>query len=278
MENTEAIWQQRLAKRREGTPWKVIIEAEGFKYGGTFTGHLKIARDRGWIPSEATLPPAIRSDGKRQGLLIPTQKATMTDETPVEVLPNQMDLDADTAADPMSVSTGVDIVSEPLSPAEVQSLEHYEQIIAQGIKTFVEVGHALLVIRDERLYRERHETFEDYLRQRWDLVKALRLPTDGRLRRGGTFVANWRHCSRERGPSPTARQLVTRAATGGLAGNRRHGASGMTAKHVQETVKRVKATGTTLTDSADVEGAEALRCADDHHEDQRALHGLVEAL
>ena len=35
----------------------------------------------------------------------------MTDETPVEVLPNQMDLDADTAADPMSVSTGVDIVS-----------------------------------------------------------------------------------------------------------------------------------------------------------------------
>ena len=47
MENTEAIWQQRLAKRREGTPWKVIIEAEGFKYGGTFTGHLKIARDTG---------------------------------------------------------------------------------------------------------------------------------------------------------------------------------------------------------------------------------------
>ena len=50
----------------------------------------------------------------------------------------------------------------------MQSLEHYEHIIDQGIKTFVEVGHALLVIRDERLYRERHETFEDYLRQRWD--------------------------------------------------------------------------------------------------------------
>ena len=30
MEHTEAIWQQRLAKRREGTPWKNIIEAEGF--------------------------------------------------------------------------------------------------------------------------------------------------------------------------------------------------------------------------------------------------------
>ena len=68
MENTEAIWKQRLAKRREGIPWKVIIEAEGFRYGGTFTGHLKQARARSWIPSEETLPPAMRSDGKRVGV------------------------------------------------------------------------------------------------------------------------------------------------------------------------------------------------------------------
>ena len=91
MENTEAIWQQRLAKRREGTPWKVIIEAEGFKYGGTFTGHLKQARERGWIPPEASLPPAVRSDGKRQGLLGPKQDTT-TPEATVE-----MSRDADTA-------------------------------------------------------------------------------------------------------------------------------------------------------------------------------------
>jgi hypothetical protein len=74
MENTEAIWQQRLANRREGMPWKVIIEAEGHKYGGTFTYQLKKARERGWIPPEETLPPAIRSDGKRQGLLEPIRK------------------------------------------------------------------------------------------------------------------------------------------------------------------------------------------------------------
>ena len=54
MENTEAIWQQRLAKRQAGIPWKNIIEAEGFKYSGTFTGHLKHARQQGWIPPEAT--------------------------------------------------------------------------------------------------------------------------------------------------------------------------------------------------------------------------------
>ena len=48
----------------------------------------------------------------------------------------------------------------PLSPAEVQTLAHYEQIIDQGIKTFVQVGQALLTIREERLYRETYTTFE----------------------------------------------------------------------------------------------------------------------
>ena len=61
------------------------------------------------------------------------------------------------------------VVSEALSPAEVQSLEHYEEIISQGIKTFVAVGQALLSIRDQRLYRQSYSTFGDYLRQRWDL-------------------------------------------------------------------------------------------------------------
>jgi hypothetical protein len=96
MENTEAIWQQRLAKRRGGMPWKAIIEAEEFKYGGTFTGHLKKAREQGWIPPEETLPPAIRSDGRRQGLYIPKQEATMSEAT-AEVQPGQTIIDTDTA-------------------------------------------------------------------------------------------------------------------------------------------------------------------------------------
>jgi hypothetical protein len=60
---------------------------------------------------------------------------------------------------------------EHLSPAEVQTLDHYERIIAKGIKTFVEVGQALMAIRDQHLYREAYTTFEDYLRQRWDLSR-----------------------------------------------------------------------------------------------------------
>jgi ParB/Sulfiredoxin domain len=68
MENTEAIWTQRLKQRLDGTPWIKIIKAEGERYGGTFTRYIKQAREKGWVPPEADLPPARRSDGKRQGV------------------------------------------------------------------------------------------------------------------------------------------------------------------------------------------------------------------
>ncbi len=46
-------------------------------------------------------------------------------------------------------------------------LSECETIIERGLSTFVEVGNALLEIRDSRLYRESHATFEDYCRERW---------------------------------------------------------------------------------------------------------------
>jgi len=39
--------------------------------------------------------------------------------------------------------------------------------LLRGLATFVEVGQALMKIRDARLYRETHETFESYCRERW---------------------------------------------------------------------------------------------------------------
>jgi hypothetical protein len=35
------------------------------------------------------------------------------------------------------------------------------------LATFVEVGHALLEIRENRLYRDGFTTFDDYCRDRW---------------------------------------------------------------------------------------------------------------
>jgi hypothetical protein len=58
-----------------------------------------------------------------------------------------------------------------LSSHEQLTLEQYETTIAQGLQTFIEVGHALLAIRDQRLYRARYTTFEAYCRERWGMQR-----------------------------------------------------------------------------------------------------------
>lgn len=49
----------------------------------------------------------------------------------------------------------------------VSTLADHEAVIERGLATFVEVGEALAAIRDQRLYRDTHGTFEDYCRDRW---------------------------------------------------------------------------------------------------------------
>jgi len=47
-----------------------------------------------------------------------------------------------------------------------------EAIIERGLKTFIEVGNALVQIRDEKLYEQSgYETFTEYLEQRWQLTR-----------------------------------------------------------------------------------------------------------
>jgi len=58
-----------------------------------------------------------------------------------------------------------------LSVVERTELEEQEKIIEAGLKTFVEVGNALMKIRDERLYRDGFQTFESYCQDRWNLSK-----------------------------------------------------------------------------------------------------------
>ena len=49
----------------------------------------------------------------------------------------------------------------------VVRLSDLEATIERGLATFVEVGEALAQIRDAKLYRESHETFEAYCQERW---------------------------------------------------------------------------------------------------------------
>lgn len=63
-------------------------------------------------------------------------------------------------------------MSSGLMPAEASRLAELELVVERGLATFVEVGAALLEIRDERYYRTTHRTFEDYCRERWDMSRA----------------------------------------------------------------------------------------------------------
>ena len=46
-----------------------------------------------------------------------------------------------------------------------------ENTIIKGLKTFVDVGSALAKIRDQKLFKPLHETFDDYLEKRWGFTK-----------------------------------------------------------------------------------------------------------
>jgi len=62
-------------------------------------------------------------------------------------------------------------MSEALTFIEKEELKEFEKRIESGLKTFREVGAALLAIRDGRMYRAEYRTFEDYCKERWGLKK-----------------------------------------------------------------------------------------------------------
>ena len=58
---------------------------------------------------------------------------------------------------------------ESITPDEVVLLADCEQKIADGMESFKAVGRALVQVRDSRLYRATHATFEEYCRERWQM-------------------------------------------------------------------------------------------------------------
>jgi hypothetical protein len=52
---------------------------------------------------------------------------------------------------------------------QVDRLCELEAVIQRGLASFVEVGNALLEVRESRLYRAEHATFEDYCKERWGM-------------------------------------------------------------------------------------------------------------
>ena len=64
------------------------------------------------------------------------------------------------------------LIQTPLTIEDATRLGRCEGVIKKGLNTFVEVGEALMVIRDSRLYRSEFGTFEAYCSERWGLGKS----------------------------------------------------------------------------------------------------------
>jgi hypothetical protein len=62
-------------------------------------------------------------------------------------------------------------MADLLDSSEAARLTRLETVIENGIAMFVKVGDALLEIRSKKLYRESHDTFEDYCAERWNLKR-----------------------------------------------------------------------------------------------------------
>ncbi len=74
----------------------------------------------------------------------------------------------------------------PLTEAEQKHLAECEVIIEKGIKSFLEVADALLDVRDQKLYRVTHKTFQDYCADKWSISARHA----NRLMLGGEAVRN----------------------------------------------------------------------------------------
>lgn len=64
----------------------------------------------------------------------------------------------------------IPLFEQEMTVIEQTKLQQYEAVIEHGLQTFVDVGNALLAIRDEHLYRP-HQTFEEYCQERWHMTR-----------------------------------------------------------------------------------------------------------
>ena len=61
--------------------------------------------------------------------------------------------------------------TDQLDVAERARLQELESIVEHGLQTFYEVGKALEEIREQKLYRETHKTFEAYCQEKWGMAR-----------------------------------------------------------------------------------------------------------
>lgn len=147
-----------------------------------------------------------------------------------------------------------------LTVKEQKALQTQEAVIAKGMHTFVEVGNALLAIRDGRLYRERYRTFEVYCSERWEMSKpqATRLICSARVIENlvpiGTVLPATESQARPLTTIPMEQVGDVWQEVIETAPKNDDGEPIITAKHVDETVKRWKEADDSYQEDANSDG------------------------
>lgn len=133
-------------------------------------------------------------------------------------------------------------MSADLLPVDdARLLEQCEQTIERGLATFVDVGRALLDIRDGRLYRQSHATFEAYCGERWNLTRQHVNRTIDAAQIAGALeptgsIPRAERVARELAPLRAAPEQMREAWSETV---REHGEK-PTAKQVRETVRKLE--------------------------------------
>jgi hypothetical protein len=86
----------------------------------------------------------------------------------------------------------------PLTPGEQERFSTCEEVLRAGLGTFFDVGAALITIREGRLHRTTHPTFERYCRERWGIGRSYACRLIGSALRLNLLPANYsapRPCS-----------------------------------------------------------------------------------
>lgn len=138
-------------------------------------------------------------------------------------------------------------MSTALTSTEKLKLVDLELVIERGLQTFVEVGAALTLIRDQKLYRESHGTFEEYCQDRWgwtdrrarqlmDASAVVGHLTDG-SETGTTVPVNERQ-AREIGKVSKEKRAEVWSEAVETAPKKEDGKPKLTASHVKRTVEK----------------------------------------
>jgi hypothetical protein len=132
-----------------------------------------------------------------------------------------------------------------LTSAEALKLGRLEAVVSQHLSAFKQTGLALLAIRDERLYRQQHASFEDYCASRWSihrshayrLIEAAQVATKLEMSPMGDTPAPTRE--RQVRPLKGLEQDVARQAW--VRANELSGGESPKAAHVEQAVAEVAA-------------------------------------